>query len=178
MDGGAWWAAVPGVVKSQTRLSDFTFTFHFHALEKEMATHSSVLAWRVPGTGEPGGPPSLGSHSWTWLTHLSSSSSSVCGYYAALCGLVLHAFSTGPSAAGAMGSFWNRCPPWEWYLSTIFKMWQGHRLSQSTLKEVGGSPGRKKGWDNGSNFVKLLSEELRGVWGSLVGRWTSLVAQL
>ena len=53
MDGGAWWAAVHVVAKSQTRLSDFTFTFHFHALEKEMATHSSVLAWRIPGTGEP-----------------------------------------------------------------------------------------------------------------------------
>ena len=62
MDGGAWWAAVHGVPKSQTRLSDFTFTFHFHALEKEMATHSSVLAWRIPGMGEPGGLPSLGSH--------------------------------------------------------------------------------------------------------------------
>ena len=62
MDGGAWWAAVHGVAKSQTRLSDFTFTFHFHALEKEIATHSSVLAWRIPGAGEPGGLPSLGSH--------------------------------------------------------------------------------------------------------------------
>ena len=62
VDGGAWWAAVHGVTKSRTRLSDFTFTFHFHALEKEMAPHSSVLAWRVPGTGEPGGLPSLGSH--------------------------------------------------------------------------------------------------------------------
>ena len=55
MDGEAWWAAVPGVAMSRTRLSDFPFTFHFHALEKEMATHSSVLAWRIPGTGEPGG---------------------------------------------------------------------------------------------------------------------------
>ena len=62
MDGGGWWAAVHGVAKSWTRLSDFTFTFHFHALEKEMATHSSVLAWRIPGTGEPGGLPSMGSH--------------------------------------------------------------------------------------------------------------------
>ena len=62
MDGGAWWAAVHGVVKSQTWLSDFTFTFHFHALEKEMATHSIVLAWRIPGTGEPGGLSSMGSH--------------------------------------------------------------------------------------------------------------------
>ena len=61
MDGGAWWAAVHGVAKSQTQLSDFTFIFHFHALEKEMATHSSVLAWRIPGTGEPGGLPSMGS---------------------------------------------------------------------------------------------------------------------
>ena len=62
MDGGAWWATVHGVAKSQTQLSDFTFTFHFHALEKEMATHSSVLAWRIPGMGEPGALPSMGSH--------------------------------------------------------------------------------------------------------------------
>ena len=62
MDGGAWWAAVHGVAKSQTRLNDFTFTFHFPALEKEMATHSSVLAWRIPGTGEPVELPSMGSH--------------------------------------------------------------------------------------------------------------------
>ena len=62
MDRGAWKAAVHGVAKSQTRLSDFTFTFHFHALEKEKATHCSVLAWRIPGTAEPGGLPSLGSH--------------------------------------------------------------------------------------------------------------------
>ena len=62
MDRGAWWAAVHGAAKSRTRLSDFTFTFHFPALEKEMATHSSVLAWRMPGTGEPGGLPSMGSH--------------------------------------------------------------------------------------------------------------------
>ena len=69
MDGGAWWAAVHGVMKSQTRLSDFTFTFHFHtftfhfhALEKEMATHCSILAWRIPGTEEPSWLPSMGSH--------------------------------------------------------------------------------------------------------------------
>ena len=62
MGGGAWKAAVHGVAKSRTRLSDFTFTFHFHALEKEMATHSSVLAWRIPGMGEPGGLLSMGLH--------------------------------------------------------------------------------------------------------------------
>ena len=62
VDGGAWWAAVHGVAKSRTRLSDFTFAFHFRALEKEIATHSSVLAWRIPGTEEPGGLPSMGSH--------------------------------------------------------------------------------------------------------------------
>ena len=67
IDGGAWWVAVHGVMKSQTGLSDFTFTFHLRALEKEMATHSSVLAWRIPGTGEPGGLPSMGSHSQTRL---------------------------------------------------------------------------------------------------------------
>ena len=61
MDGGAWWAAVHGVAKGRTHLSDFTFTFHFHALDKEMATHSGVLAWRLPGMGEPGGLPSMGS---------------------------------------------------------------------------------------------------------------------
>ena len=61
MDGGAWWAAVHGVPRSQTRLSDFTFTFHFHALEKEMATLSSIPAWRIPGMEEPGGLPSTGS---------------------------------------------------------------------------------------------------------------------
>ena len=75
MDRGAWWAAVHGVAKSWTRLSDFTFTFNFHALEREMATHSSVLAWRIPGTGEPGGLPSWVTQSWTWLKRLSSSSS-------------------------------------------------------------------------------------------------------
>ena len=62
MDRRAWWAEVHGVAEDQTRLTDFTFIFHFHALEKEMATHSSVIAWRIPGTGEPGGLPSMGSH--------------------------------------------------------------------------------------------------------------------
>ena len=61
-DRGAWWAAVHGVATSLTRLSDLTFNFHFHVLEKEMATHSSVLAWRIPGMAEPGGLPSMGSH--------------------------------------------------------------------------------------------------------------------
>ena len=62
MDGGAWWAAVHGVAEGRTQLRDFIFTFYFHALEKEMATHSSVLAWRIPGMGEPGGLPSMGSY--------------------------------------------------------------------------------------------------------------------
>ena len=75
MDGGAWWASVHGVARSRTRLSDFTLFFHFHALEKEMATHSSVLAWGIPGRGEPGGLPSMGSQSWTRLKRFSSSRS-------------------------------------------------------------------------------------------------------
>ena len=62
MDGGAWWATFHGVTTSQSRLSDFTLTFHFHTMEKAMATHSSALAWRIPGTAEPGGLPSMGSH--------------------------------------------------------------------------------------------------------------------
>ena len=75
MGGGAWWAAVHGVAKSRTRLSDFTFTFHFDALEKEMATHSSVLAWRIPGTGKPGWAAVYGvAQSRTRLKRLSSSS--------------------------------------------------------------------------------------------------------
>ena len=89
MEGGAWWAAVHGVAKSRTRLSDFTFTFDFHALEKEMATHSSVLAWRIPGTGEPGGLPSVGTQSRTRLKRRSSSSSRECDVVSH-CGFDLH----------------------------------------------------------------------------------------
>ena len=85
MDGGAWRAAVHGVAKTRTRLSDFTFAFRFHALEKEMATHSSVLAWRISGTGEPGGLLSMGSHGVrvrAQLKRLSSSRSSrIAGSY-------------------------------------------------------------------------------------------------
>ena len=81
MDGGAWKAAVHGVAKSQTQLSDFTFTFHFHALEKEMANHSSVLAWKIPGTREPSGLPSLGSHrvgqDWSDLAAAAAAAGSV-----------------------------------------------------------------------------------------------------
>ena len=82
MDRGAWWAAVHAVAKSWTRLSDFPFTFHFHALEKEMATHSSVLAWRIPGTAEPGGLPSLGSHR---VGHDWSNLAAVAAMYKLLC---------------------------------------------------------------------------------------------
>ena len=89
VDGGAWWAAVHGVAKSRTRLSDFTFTFHFHALEKEMATHSSVLAWRIPGTGEPGGLPSMGSHR---VGHNSSNLAAAAAAVTVL--MVLHGFSS------------------------------------------------------------------------------------
>ena len=96
MDGGAWWAAVHGITKSRTWLGDFTFTFHFHALEKEMATHSSFLSWRIPGKGEPGGLPSMGlqrvGHDWSDLemisleqfpcNHLSSKpTSNISNYY-------------------------------------------------------------------------------------------------
>ena len=90
MDGGAWWAAVHGVTKSRTWLSDFAFTFHFHALEKEMATYSTVLAWRIPGTGEPGGLPSMGSHrvghDWSDLAAAAAAS----GYFYWAAGLQFH----------------------------------------------------------------------------------------
>ena len=79
MDGGAWWAEVHMVAKSRIRLLDFTFTFHFHALEKEMATHSSVLAWRIPGMGEPGGLPSRVAQSRT-LTEVTQQQQQQCGH--------------------------------------------------------------------------------------------------
>ena len=81
MDGGAWW--VHGVANSRTRLSNFTFTFHFHALEKEMATHSSVLAWRIPGTGKPGGLPSTGSHrvGHDWSNLAAAAAASLSSHY-------------------------------------------------------------------------------------------------
>ena len=89
MDGGAWWAAVRDVATSRTRLSDFTFTFHFHALEEEMATHSRIVAWRMPGTEEPGGLPSMGlhrvGHDWSNLAAAAESP-----WYLHLLHLVLH----------------------------------------------------------------------------------------
>ena len=84
MDGGAWWAAVHGVAKSRTRLGDFTFTFHFHALEKEMATHSSVLAWRIPGKVKPGRLPFMESHrvghNWSVLAAAASLMYTMCSF--------------------------------------------------------------------------------------------------
>ena len=109
MDGGAWWAAVHGDTRSRTRLSDFTLFFHFHALEKEMATHSSVLAWRIPGTGEPGGLPSMGlhrvGHDWSdsaaaaaavyicWCYFVYSSHSLLPLLYLQFCSVYLHLHS-------------------------------------------------------------------------------------
>ena len=85
MDGGAWWAAVHRISKTRTQLSNFTFTFHFHALEKEMTTHSSVLAWRIPGTGEPGGLPSVGlhrvRHDWSDLAAAAAAAVYICQCY-------------------------------------------------------------------------------------------------
>ena len=91
MDWGAWWAAVHGVARSRTRLSDFTFTFHFHALEKAVATHSSVLAWRIPGTGEPGGLQSMGSHR---VGHDWSDFAAAIGYHPLLQSLIPVKFQT------------------------------------------------------------------------------------
>ena len=107
MDGGAWWAAVHGVAKSRTRLSDFTFTFRFLALEKEMATHSSTLAWRIPGTGEPGGLLSVGSHrvghDWNDLAAAVVRAFSIC-----LCGdWILCCCSCWPALKGVQGGEWG-----------------------------------------------------------------------
>ena len=91
MDGGAWWAIVHGVAKSQTRLSNFTFSFHFHALEKEVATHSRVLAWRIPGMVEPGGLLSMGSHrvryNWSDLAAAAAAAAVICVIKSENCGL-------------------------------------------------------------------------------------------
>ena len=94
MDWGAWWATVHGVSTSQARLSDFTFTFHFHALEEEMATHSRNLAWRIPGTREPGGLPSVGSHrvrhNWSDLA-AAAAAENFLGWFSSICfGLILN----------------------------------------------------------------------------------------
>ena len=93
MDGRAWWAAVNGVAKSQIWLSDFTFTFHFHALEKEMATHSSILAWRIPGIEEPGGLRSMGlhrvRHNWSDLAAVAAASMTAKYLQSLYCHIVL-----------------------------------------------------------------------------------------
>ena len=107
MDGGAWWAAIHGVATSGTWLSDFSFTFHFHALEEEVATHSSVLAWRIPGTGEPGELPSMGSHrvghDWSDLA-------------AAAAALTLWGFSLSSLYPGFIKLETCSCPPLGWGL--------------------------------------------------------------
>ena len=94
MDRGAWCAAVHGVTKSWARLSDFTFAFHFHALEKEMATHSSVLAWRIPGTGEPSRLPSVGSHrvGHDWRDSAAAAAAAACSVCSFLVGEAGHKF--------------------------------------------------------------------------------------
>ena len=129
MDGGAWWAAVHGVVKSRTRLSDFTFTFHFPALEKEMATHSSVLAYRIPGTGEPGGLPSMGSHR------------------------VRHNWQDLAAAASTSGHSPGSCGPAAWALFSLLlllsrfsrvRLWP-HRWQPTRLPRPWDSPGKNTG---------------------------------
>ena len=132
MDGGAWWVTVQRVAKSQTRLSDFTSTFHFHALEKEMATHSSVLAWRIPGTGEPGGLPSMGSHrvghDWNDLA-------------AAVKAMVFPVVVYGCESWTIKKAERRRIDAFEiWYWRRLLRVsWTARRSNKSILKEI--SPG-------------------------------------
>ena len=120
MDGGSWKAAVHGVAKSRTRLSNFTFTFHFHALEEEMATHSSVLAWRIPGMAGPGGLLSMGSHGdghdWSNLAAAAAGSHYI---------LVLHGFPSKPHLAHenplhSFGMSFTLISFWFWHLLSHF----------------------------------------------------------
>ena len=112
MDKGAWWAAVHGVAKSRTRLSDFTLTFHFPALKKEMATHSSVLAWRIPGTGEPRGLTSMGSHrvGHDWNDLAAAAAGNLCGIRKILPGFFAHNFTEKAMAPHSSTLAWKI--PW------------------------------------------------------------------
>ena len=120
---------VHGVAKSRTQLSDFTSTFHFHALEKEMATHSSILAWRIPGTGEPGGLPSKGSHSRTRLKRLSSSSSTCSGIF--------------PSSSVGKRICLQRRRPWrrQWHPTPVLLPGESHAHTpwQATVRGIANS---------------------------------------
>ena len=185
MDRGAWWAAVHGVAKSRARLSDFALTFHFHALEKEMATHSSVLTWRIPGTREPHGLLSMGSHT---VGHDGSDLAAAAVIYLVACGIPWH---------GALPhhcqNFW--CHWLEHFLSTCFPMpymWDEvlhHLLGASQVAQVVRSPlakvgdareahsipgsGRFPGEENGSPLQYFLPEKFHGqrnlvgysIWG-------------
>ena len=130
MDGGDWWAAVHGVAGSRARLSDFTFTFHFHALEKEMATHSSVLAWRIPGTGEPDELPSMGlhrvGHDWSDLAAAAAAAAEELGF-CKLCGVARKSWGKKKVCClpgTALGSGWIRhirSLPWSRFSSSVEK---------------------------------------------------------
>ena len=127
MDGGAWWAAVHGVAKSRTRLSNFPFTFYFHALEKEMATHSSVLAWRIPGTGEPGELPSIGSHrvGHDW-SDLAASSTHTLQWSSG----ALHRAAI--SVHGRQPTVMPQCKPWSDHMdSSAMYLWESYLGSLS-----------------------------------------------
>ena len=129
MDGGAWLAAVHRVAKSRARLSDFPFTFHFHALEKAMATHSSTLAWRIPGKEQPSGLPSMGSHSRTRLKRLSSSSSSQSYGFSSMYGC--------ESWTIKKAEHWRTDTFELWCWGRLLRIpWTARRLYQSILKEI------------------------------------------
>ena len=123
MDGGAWWAAVHGVARSRTRLSNFTFTFHFHALEKEMATHSSVLAWKIPGTGEPGGLPSTGlhrvGHDWSDLAAVAATELKCNVLWTCFGFIFFLKDSANWPRNSPTGFFWSLLPCWRWKLEAF-----------------------------------------------------------
>ena len=127
MDGGAWWATAHGVTKSRTRLSDFPFTFHFHALEKEMATHPSVLAWRIPWTGEPGGLPSMESHR---VGHDWSDLAAAAAAVTKLCLTVFDRMDCSPSGSSVSGM--SQARKLKWIAISFFGNFHDPRVEPSS----------------------------------------------
>ena len=157
MDGGAWKAAVHGITESRTQLSDFTFTFHFNALEKEMASHSSVLAWRIPGTAEPGGLPPMGSHrvghDWSDLAAAAAAAAAVVDGNRELIKIILHFFSL---SGFRESSTWN----------FKFSFWYGHHCHYCLKKSLFPQKGKMRATSKTWMFLLFQLSQREEPWGA------------